>query len=107
MTTTRISIPSPVSRGEEVEIRTLIMHPMESGFRRDSMGKLIPRHILHRFECLFDGETIIDMALQPGIAANPLISFYMTARRSGQLTFRWHDDDGSVHEEHAQLRVED
>lgn len=107
MTTTRISIPSPVAPGQEVEIRTLIMHPMESGFRRDSMGKLVPRHILHRFECLFDDETVLDMALEPGVAANPLISFYLTARKSGRLTFRWHDDDGSVHEEVAQLQVED
>lgn len=107
MTTTRISIPSPVAPGQEVEIRTLIMHPMESGFRRDSMGKLVPRHILHRFECLFDDETVLDMALEPGVAANPLISFYLTARKSGRLTFRWHDDDGSVHEERARLLVKD
>lgn len=107
MPTTRIRVPSPVSPGDEVEIKTLIMHPMETGFRQDSMGKHIPRRILHRFECLFEGESVVDFELQPGIAANPLISFVMIATQSGQLTFRWHDDDGSVHQEVAGIRVEE
>lgn len=106
MPTTRIRVPSPVSPGDEVEIKTLIMHPMETGFRQDSMGKHIPRRILHRFECLFEDESVVDFQLQPGIAANPLITFSMTATESGQLTFRWHDDDGSVHEEVAAITVE-
>lgn len=106
MPTTRIHVPSPVRPGEAFEIKTLIMHPMETGRRQDSMGNRIPRHIVHRFECQLDGEEVIAIDLEPGVAANPLITFFMTATTGGELTFRWHDDDGSVYEETRALQVE-
>ncbi|MFV0276435.1 MAG: thiosulfate oxidation carrier complex protein SoxZ, partial [Parahaliea sp.] len=105
MPTTRIHVPSPVDAGTAIEIKTLIMHPMESGRRQDSMGNRLPRRIIHRFDCRFNGAEVIAIDLQPGIAANPLISFVMMVNEPGELTFRWHDDDGSVHVETAAVEV--
>ncbi len=107
MATTRINVPSPVARGEIIEIKTIIMHPMESGFRYDSMGSRYPKRIIHTFECLYNGEEVITIDLNTGVASNPLITFFTEATESGTLTFRWHDDDGSIYEETADIEVTD
>ena len=51
MTKPRIRVPNQASKGEVIEIKTLISHPMETGYRRDTLGQLIPRQIIHTFTC--------------------------------------------------------
>jgi sulfur-oxidizing protein SoxZ len=102
---TRIRVPERVAPGEIFEIRTLIMHPMENGYRFDTQGTLIPVHIIHTFTCRYDGREIIRIDLQPGISANPYLSFCAKARTSGPIEFIWEDDDGSVWRETVTIEV--
>ena len=92
---TRIAAPAEAARGEIITIRTLIAHPMESGFRRDAAGAAIPRDILVRFECRLDDELVFAADLAPGTAANPYIAFRLRAERGGRLTFVWRDQHGN------------
>ncbi|MFN3891345.1 MAG: thiosulfate oxidation carrier complex protein SoxZ [Beijerinckiaceae bacterium] len=101
-----ISLPAKAKRGEVVEIRAMIAHPMETGFRPDARGRLIPRDIVNRFECLFGGEQVFACDLFPAVSANPFLSFTMIAEASGELTFRWRDDTGAVSEEKRRIEVE-
>jgi sulfur-oxidizing protein SoxZ len=48
MPATRIVVPAKARKGEVIEIKTLIHHVMETGFRRDNTGKAIPRNIITR-----------------------------------------------------------
>jgi thiosulfate oxidation carrier complex protein SoxZ len=105
MPNTRIKVPEQVARGEIFEIRTLIMHEMENGLRFDTTGKLIPLHIIRRFTCRYGGEEIFQVELQPGISANPYLTFCARARSTGPIEFVWEDDDGSIWRESADLRV--
>lgn len=90
----RISLPTQVARGAVITIKTLVSHPMETGFRRDALGKRIPRNILTRFECLLDGERVFRADFHPAVAANPYLAFPLRAQRSGTLVFRWVDQQG-------------
>lgn len=101
-----VSAPAKAKRGDIVEIRAMIAHPMETGFRPDAKGKLIPRDIVNRFECLFEGEQVFACDLFPAISANPYLSFTMIAEASGELVFRWRDDIGAVTEEKRRVEVE-
>lgn len=101
-----INFPAKARRGEVIEIRTLLSHPMETGFRPDSQGRLIPRDIVHRFECTFNGEPVFACDLFPAISANPYMAFTMTAAQSGELVFRWKDDAGRMLEEKRRFEVE-
>jgi sulfur-oxidizing protein SoxZ len=92
----RIRVPASAKKGEMVEVKTLISHPMESGQRKDAAGKTIPRKIVNRFACSYDGKLVIDIKLEPGISANPYISFFVRAEQTGTLEMTWTDDDGSV-----------
>jgi len=104
---TRVSVPATARRGEIIEIRTLIAHPMESGFRRDASGTLIPRDILKSFTCTYQGETVFHMEFYPGIAANPFLSFRLRATRSGEIGFAWIDQNGASTRASATLEVAD
>ena len=95
----RVKAPRQASAGEEVTIKTLISHPMESGQRKDSDGNTIPRSIIHRFTCEFNGEMVIDVAMEPAISTNPYFEFEAVVPEAGDFKFTWYDDDGSVYEE--------
>jgi sulfur-oxidizing protein SoxZ len=105
MAQARIRVPRTAAKGEVIEIKTLIQHPMETGFRRDFEGNLIPVRIIHRFMCTYDGEEVFRVDFHPSIAANPYLSFRTVATASGRLEFAWHDDDGSVYTASAEIEV--
>jgi sulfur-oxidizing protein SoxZ len=77
-----INAPKTARRGELVEIKALILHPMETGFRAGTNGRIIPRNIIEQFTATWNGAEILDMDLSPAIAANPFISFFAGRRRA-------------------------
>ena len=80
-----VTLPQSAKRGEIIEIKTLAGHAMETGFRRTQLGELVPRDIITRFTCSWNGEEIFRADLHPAIAANPLIAFTTVATASGTL----------------------
>jgi sulfur-oxidizing protein SoxZ len=89
-----IHMPATAKRGEVVEIRALIGHPMETGYRPGADGKVLARDIIRRFTCKYNGEQVFAADLHPAISANPYIAFHTTATESGKLEFRWEGDNG-------------
>jgi sulfur-oxidizing protein SoxZ len=106
MTRTLINVPVKAKRGEIVEIKTLIAHPMESGFRMGTSATPIPRDIITLFTCAYNGTEIFRAELSPAIAANPFIAFFTVAVESGTLEFRWTGDNGFAATEIASIDVE-
>ena len=102
----RVKAPKTATKGELIEIKTLISHPMESGQRKDKDGNPIPRRIINKFTCTFNGAEVFSVDLAPGVSANPYISFNMRAAESGEFEFTWTDDDGSVYSKKSPLTVE-
>ena len=101
-----INVPATAKRGDIIEIKALISHPMETGYRTGPDGALVPRDIINRFMCTYNGEEIFSADLFPAIAANPFFSFTTIATESGLIAFRWIDDQGRAHLETANLTVE-
>jgi sulfur-oxidizing protein SoxZ len=91
-----VRMPQSARRGEIIEIRTLVQHPMESGFRLDNTGKRIQRHIIESFECVYNGREIFRATLHPAVSTNPFFSFHALVDESGELVFTWRDDQGGV-----------
>ena len=101
-----INLPARAKRGEIIEIKTLIQHAMETGYRLDSTGARIPRDIINRFVCTYNGEEVFRAELFPAIAANPFIAFSTIATNSGELVFSWTDDEGRTQTETRPIIVE-
>ncbi|MFO1305676.1 MAG: thiosulfate oxidation carrier complex protein SoxZ [Burkholderiales bacterium] len=101
----RIVVPAKVARNEPFEVRLQIRHPMETGYRTDDAGKAIPRNVVRNVTCRYDGELVFAAQLSSGIAANPYLRFFVTARASGELVFEWADDSGVRGSERAAVTV--
>tara|TARA_B110000902_G_scaffold15559_1_gene18372 strand:+ start:2921 stop:3250 length:330 start_codon:yes stop_codon:yes gene_type:complete len=95
----RVRVPKTAAAGEVITIKSLISHKMESGQRKDGDGNVIPRSIINRFVCAFNGETVIDVTLEAAVSTNPFFEFEAVVPEAGDFTFTWYDDDGSVYEE--------
>jgi sulfur-oxidizing protein SoxZ len=106
MTRALINIPKSAKRGEIIEIKTLVSHRMETGYRYDGVGKAIPRDIINRFTCTYNDVEIFRADLFPAISANPFITFYTVATESGVLALSWTGDDGKTHTEKVTITVE-
>ena len=90
----RVQVPHSVRNGEVFEVRVLVQHPMETGFRRDMDGRAIPVNVLDHVACRYGGREVFSAKLGTGIAANPYIAFYVTAEASGPMLVEWSDDKG-------------
>ncbi len=101
----RIRLPETARIGDIIEIKTLVGHVMETGQRRDADGKVVPRNIIHAFTATFNGRTVFEAELQPGISANPFIAFHMKVSGPGDFVFTWTDDAGIKLVERAKLAV--
>ena len=103
----RVRVPERAAKGEVVEIRAMVDHPHESGFRHDDMGRRVPRHIVESFTCSFNGREIFRAKLYPAVSTNPYFMFYAVATESGELAFTWIDDQGGVAMQTAKITVTD
>ena len=102
---TRISMPQSAKRGEVIEIKTLIQHEMETGYRRDAEGKTVPRDIIQRLSVQYDGVEIFSAETFTGISANPYLAFSTIATATGDLVFTWTDLSGATTTEIRKLTV--
>lgn len=102
---TRLLVPSTAKAGDIIIIKTLISHPMLSGFTKDKSGKTIPREIINTFTCRYNGTQVFKMDLNPAISANPFIAFPVKVDKSGTFQFEWVDDNGTVYKDQAAITV--
>lgn len=104
-----VTMPTTAKRGDIIEIRTLIAHPMETGYRPGADGAILPRNLIRRFSCRYndgrDDVLVFSAELFPAVAANPFISFFTVATASGTLRFSWEGDNGFAQTESVSLTV--
>ena len=106
MASALINVPKKAKRGEIIEIKTLMSHIMETGYRRTASGELVPRDIITSFTCRYNGVEIFRADLFPAIAANPFMSFFTVATESGKFDFEWTGDEGFTETASAAISVE-
>ena len=106
MARTLINVPPKAKRGQIIEVKTLISHVMETGYRRNEIGVAIPRDIITNLACTYNGVEVFRADLHQAVAANPFITFFTVATESGTLAFRWTDDNGQVETASAKIMVE-
>ncbi len=106
MASALINVPKKAKRGEIIEIKTLMSHIMETGYRRTATGEIIPRDIITSFVCRYNGVEIFRADLFPAIAANPFMTFFTVATESGKFDFEWVGDRGFSETAAASILVE-
>ena len=93
----RVKVPKSATKGQVVQIKTLIPHKMETGMRKNKKtGKKIPRLIINKVEATFNGKPVLTADLHPAISANPYFAFYARVDESGTFKFVWTVDKGKA-----------
>ena len=100
-----VNVPASARRGEIIEIKALVAHDMETGFRRTQQGALIPRNIISDFVCTYNGAEIFRAKFYPAISANPYLAFSTRATENGTITCTWTGDNGYSLTESAAITV--
>ena len=98
----RVKVPKSATAGEAI-IKTLIKHKMESGQRKDKNGNKIPRSIINRFVCDFNGQN--DRCCSGArYFHEPVYQFEAVVPEAVNM-FTWYDDDGSIYEKTKKIAV--
>ena len=105
MTRAIVTLPRQARKGEVIEVKTLISHEMETGLRKDSSGKVVPRRIIKQFVAKFNGKEVMKADWHPAISANPYQAFFVRVPESGTFEFSWLDDNGSVYKSEHKVTV--
>lgn len=102
----RVRVQKTAKKGEIVEVRTTINHPMESGTRKDENGNILQKKYITTFRCVYNGTEVFRSEWQPSVSVNPFLSFFITANKSGKLDFEWIEDSGQVFKESTNISVD-
>lgn len=105
MALARVQVPATAKKGEVIEVRIAIQHPMETGFRFDADGRAVPKNVVNQVVCRYNGAEVFRAELGSGIAANPYLQFSTVAQASGTFVFEWLDDSGVRGTESASITV--
>lgn len=110
-----LTVPTTAKAGDIIELRALIQHPMETGYRRSSEGVMMARDLIRNFTCHFveagasgkagESELVFEAKLFAAVSANPYLSFHTTAFASGSFLFVWAGDNGFKQTERVAITV--
>ena len=101
----RLIVPPLVRTGEEFQLRLLIQHPMETGFRRDVDGNILEANLLESLSLDFEGQPVFSALTMNALTANPFLTFVVAVRQSGKFNARWRDRKGNLGSISASVRV--
>lgn len=103
--TAMVNVPAEAAKGEIVEVKVLVSHPMETGFRTGPDGKMVPRNIIHELTGTYNGTEVYRVDIRPSIAANPFFAFHLRAEESGEVVIAWTDETGQTFTETRAITV--
>ena len=102
----RLKYKKIVKAGENVKIKTLAEHEMETGVRRDNItGIIYPRLIIQSVIAKYNGKIVFKANWFSGVSANPYLAFYITAKESGLIEIEWKDDHATTSYKRGYLKV--
>jgi sulfur-oxidizing protein SoxZ len=84
------------------DVRVLMSHPMETGQRKGSDGKLVPRHFIQNVTVKVNGATVIEGQVSQAVSRNPVFSFRLKGGTKGdKIEVSWVDNAGESNKTEA------
>jgi sulfur-oxidizing protein SoxZ len=82
-------------QGDVADVRVLMAHPMETGLRKDSSGKLVPPHFIQTIAASLNGRPVFNADVSQAISRNPVFAFKVKGAKAGdKLSVTWQDNKG-------------
>jgi sulfur-oxidizing protein SoxZ len=84
-----------VAKGDVADVRVLMVHPMETGQRKDASGAIIPLHFIQEVEVRVNGKVALAGQISQAVSRNPVFSFRLKGVKAGdKLEIAWLDNKG-------------
>lgn len=81
--------------GDQLDLRTLSTHPMETGLRKDSAGQLVPLHFIQSFSVSLNGKPVVQAETSQSLSTNPNLGFRIKGAKAGDtVVVAWEDNRG-------------
>lgn len=88
-------------KGEFVEVKVLMSHPMETGRRKDDFDRLVPAHFVQLLTATLNGKPVLEAQWGTGISKNPYLTFRLRGAKLGDVVeVTWHDNFGETATQH-------
>ena len=100
----KILLPRTIVRDSLIYVRTLISHPMDTGFFKDHEGHPIPAHFIQEVTVAYGGEEIGRFLWTSGVSRDPFLTFPIQATREAPLVVTWKDNQGGVFRQSVDVR---
>ena len=82
-------------QGDVADIRILMLHPMETGARKDAKGDIVPQHFIQNVAVTHNGKTVLDAQWSQAISRNPFLGLRIKGAKVGdRLSVTWVDNKG-------------
>ena len=82
-------------KGDLVEVKALIKHPMETGLRKDKKTKeKIPAHFIQEVIVEANGKPVLSADWNTSVSKNPYLSFSYKGKAGDKVKLSWSDNKG-------------
>jgi sulfur-oxidizing protein SoxZ len=89
-------------QGDVADVRVLILHPMETGQRRDAKGEIVPLHFIQSVVVTHNGKTVLDAQWSQAVSRNPFLGLRVKGAKAGdRISVTWVDNKGDKRTDEA------
>ena len=93
-----------VLQGDTADVRVLMLHPMETGQRRDAKGEIVPLHFIQSVLITHNGRTVLDAQWSQAVARNPFLGVRVKGAKLGdKISVTWVDNRGEKRTDEASV----
>ena len=82
-------------QGDTADLRVLMLHPMETGQRKNAKGEIIPLHFIQSVLITHNGRTVLDAQWSQAVSRNPFLGVRIKGAKVGdKISVTWVDNKG-------------
>jgi len=97
--------PKKYSVGDIVKVDFIVIHPMETGLRKDKKtGKVIPAHYIDDIKFYYGDELVTKMVVWESVSTNPYFSINLKVTKADTLKVVFKDNTGEVNEKSTKIK---
>jgi len=91
--------PKKFKTGEIVKLNFMVMHPMDTGMRKDKKtGKIVPADYINEVKFFFNDKPFTTMQIWESVSTNPVFTIDFKVPGAGTLKVVYKTNTGEVHE---------
>ena len=88
--------------GDVADVRILMLHPMETGARKDSRGDIVPQHFIQNVAVTHNGRVVLDAQWSQAVSRNPFLGLRVKGAKAGdKVSVTWVDNKGDKRTDEA------